>query len=1345
MVRYYTDYPYGPITVFEAASKTDRLLENGGATNLKFDDKGVFWTISQTVDSKNFIIMKLYDGSETEVISQVDLNYLGYDRCYQGGYVAWDEARENTITTYTWVSYPEPAHWEERQETIWDMEVFFYSPDGGVRQLTENTIRNEVGPSGPGDLRLDNGLVVWRGHGVPPPPPAQPPPLTDSWPPYTWDIFLGGLPVQDLRISPEDISLDRVLQNGENATITATVHNEGLFPVNNVKILCLVPSSFLPIWEYTTIATIGVGASANVTIQWPVSWKMKDKVKNDTEITIFVDFNDEIYEVNEENNVGIIRIPRLEKGKKRDDADGRGFVVPFIQDVPYAVPIAIWFDDDATSTAKGLPTRHYNPIATSDNVLDKIDTDFDRAVYPRGQYPNGRYRLDTADFVTAGARDTVKNYWQTSSGIILVSSSSISGKIEGASIASYLNWPMLPALLLDPDSQQALVGLINELGVSYVLAIADDQAGTDAIVAGLQGLPLPLGKSLFVKTVAVEPLDNNKTAEAFEEALEAFHDYSSGIVVTNSRGDSCFAAAPLAAFYRSILLDVRDVVTSPVSYAADNYIALDSTINSLVSGIIDKAGSDHDIKGLIHKDRVTWGPAIFLVGTVEDLPFGIEQDPMDKAGIAEDCEPTIPGEQDADSDWIASDYRYYHADPLISPGGRMPLASQDNVDYVARALQLAELPLGSRGAWKSNILGAGIYNINGKRNWGANQVWWLDSIVYQLRDLSGKEPGIVITRLFEDVSAHGGGPGQDWEQPVFWDIGPPSANQGPGATGNRGDGIDNDGDGLNNEEIWDNFDNDGDHRIDEDCSYWHLVEVEDVYREKLGAADPEIGPGDFLDLIDTNLVANLGNQGMILYSGHAWSDVWQLQNMGGAGTTDNRSDNETSLLYNEVPPMKPALIIASACGSSRAWEPDCIALAFLKQGALAYIGATSVAYSSSDELRQQMLNCIRGGKLNISGAFQFAVDNLDQNGLWAQKSGESGNFTDKTRYQFNLFGLGTTEVDPGGDGEERITYGSPVYNSANRTWSVNITCDIPAPSEIRNASGNVTEFLLPFELPACFSASGNYPALRSLPFNFLLPIGGRLVNVSLAEAAVHKAYNFSLHKAKDQSKGPLPKAPGASPIPEEELGFYQGSLYPDALFVSASENISQTNSNHIYGSVTAFQVDGTIPKTTVYDKIVLEVTYTVPLGLQETHIVAADNVTIQATVISTDGKQHIVIPTLSIETVGGLTYQEVSGQEVNVGLTPQTVNITASDIHMGWYVGRISLTEAGVPVAEITFKVVRAGDASGDGRINALDITRIERIITGLDAATPSADANQDSKINALDITKVERIITGLD
>jgi len=51
------------------------------------------------------------------------------------------------------------------------------------------------------------------------------------------------------------------------------------------------------------------------------------------------------------------------------------------------------------------------------------------------------------------------------------------------------------------------------------------------------------------------------------------------------------------------------------------------------------------------------------------------------------------------------------------------------------------------------------------------------------------------------------------------------------------------------------------------------------------------------------------------------------------------------------------------------------------------------------------------------------------------------------------------------------------------------------------------------------------------------------------------------------------------------------------------------------------------------------------------------------------------------------------------------------------------------------------GDANGDGSVNALDITKVERIIAGMDAETPGADANEDGSVNALDITMVEIII----
>jgi len=53
------------------------------------------------------------------------------------------------------------------------------------------------------------------------------------------------------------------------------------------------------------------------------------------------------------------------------------------------------------------------------------------------------------------------------------------------------------------------------------------------------------------------------------------------------------------------------------------------------------------------------------------------------------------------------------------------------------------------------------------------------------------------------------------------------------------------------------------------------------------------------------------------------------------------------------------------------------------------------------------------------------------------------------------------------------------------------------------------------------------------------------------------------------------------------------------------------------------------------------------------------------------------------------------------------------------------------------------GDADGDGSVTSLDITKLERIIMGLDDPTPGADANGDGSVNTLDITRIELIMMG--
>jgi antitoxin (DNA-binding transcriptional repressor) of toxin-antitoxin stability system len=77
----------------------------------------------------------------------------------------------------------------------------------------------------------------------------------------------------------------------------------------------------------------------------------------------------------------------------------------------------------------------------------------------------------------------------------------------------------------------------------------------------------------------------------------------------------------------------------------------------------------------------------------------------------------------------------------------------------------------------------------------------------------------------------------------------------------------------------------------------------------------------------------------------------------------------------------------------------------------------------------------------------------------------------------------------------------------------------------------------------------------------------------------------------------------------------------------------------------------------------------------------------------------------------------------------------------------VANTTAEVDYASDSFTVQTAppGDANGDGTVNVLDITRVERAIVALDPETPGSDANGDGMVNVLDITRIERIIAGLE
>ena len=93
----------------------------------------------------------------------------------------------------------------------------------------------------------------------------------------------------------------------------------------------------------------------------------------------------------------------------------------------------------------------------------------------------------------------------------------------------------------------------------------------------------------------------------------------------------------------------------------------------------------------------------------------------------------------------------------------------------------------------------------------------------------------------------------------------------------------------------------------------------------------------------------------------------------------------------------------------------------------------------------------------------------------------------------------------------------------------------------------------------------------------------------------------------------------------------------------------------------------------------------------------------------------------------------------SLGDGEHTVDVRATD--------SAANTTAEVDYASDSFTIqpTSPGDANGDGTVDVLDITRVERAIADLDPETSGSDANQDGVVNVLDITRIERIIVGLD
>ncbi len=94
----------------------------------------------------------------------------------------------------------------------------------------------------------------------------------------------------------------------------------------------------------------------------------------------------------------------------------------------------------------------------------------------------------------------------------------------------------------------------------------------------------------------------------------------------------------------------------------------------------------------------------------------------------------------------------------------------------------------------------------------------------------------------------------------------------------------------------------------------------------------EAGQTTSVALNSENLRYYLQNADYLTFTGHGSSRYWRL-------------DQETSLVAADLPHLPPIVIQSGSCNSFRIWERDSLALAFIDQGAAAYVG---FAYSPNE-------------------------------------------------------------------------------------------------------------------------------------------------------------------------------------------------------------------------------------------------------------------------------------------------------------------------------------------------------------------------------------------------------------
>jgi len=100
--------------------------------------------------------------------------------------------------------------------------------------------------------------------------------------------------------------------------------------------------------------------------------------------------------------------------------------------------------------------------------------------------------------------------------------------------------------------------------------------------------------------------------------------------------------------------------------------------------------------------------------------------------------------------------------------------------------------------------------------------------------------------------------------------------------------------------------------------------------------------------------------------------------------------------------------------------------------------------------------------------------------------------------------------------------------------------------------------------------------------------------------------------------------------------------------------------------------------------------------------------------------------------------------DVSVVVKNSSGNVLDSEV-----IGTGSIMEVSRGDSKLKFTIIVYGDASGDGKINALDLLKVQKHILGISSLNGSyaiaSDPSKDGKVNALDLLKIQKHILGIN